>query len=526
MEAVAARDPVAGQRLLAALVQEPHDGGVALRLLDRERLRLEQQRWPVGELERDEILHDLGLGVDRDRTAAGEAGEVDVVALPRRSAARCRGGPGPRSSSRSAAPHARRASTVPCSSIPARWRCSTYSRVLLSRTTQSMPARCSRRASSSPAGPPPMMPTVVRIETSLLPGRSTGPGEMRIPTCSRSETSFIIELVMSLGPVSPPVNGPVGPLERGLAVLCELTRLAAHPGEAAVRPGDLVRGTGLARSVVDRVVGTLEQLGYVRLDGRDVSLAARLMELGNAYLAAMRPAGRCSVRSPSGSPTSWTSRSRSRCRTATGCASSLQATRRRTMSLAFRIGDLLPAERCAPGALFAADWTRRTWAAWRARRAADPLDAAFPAVPPRHRPGRRQPASRPRVRQAARTGLGGRRPADRAGPGGGLRPGPGPLGADRVRGERRQPHQPPRRATPAGRRAASAAGGDRPAMEARADGPAAPPVPPPARPPPPRPAPGPRGRQAGAGRRSSSQSLARGPARSLGTFGEERGARS
>src|SRR4051812_5964606 len=91
---------------------------------------------------------------------------------------------------------------------------------------------------------------------------------------------------MSLGPVSPPVNAPVGPLERGLAVLCELTRLAAHRGEAAVRPGDLVRGTGLARSVVDRVVGTLEQLGYVRLDGRDVSLAARLMELGNAYLAA------------------------------------------------------------------------------------------------------------------------------------------------------------------------------------------------------------------------------------------------
>ncbi|QLH24681.1 IclR family transcriptional regulator C-terminal domain-containing protein [Streptomyces sp. Rer75] len=207
---------------------------------------------------------------------------------------------------------------------------------------------------------------------------------------------------MSLGPVSPPVNGPVGPLERGLAVLCELTRLAAHRGEAAVRPGDLVRGTGLARSVVDRVVGTLEQLGYVRLDGRDVSLATRLMELGNAYLAAsglpdaLGPFAErladgldesVSVAVPDGD----------------GARFVVQATRRRTMSLAFRIGDLLPAERCAPGALFAAEWDERAWAAWRARRAADPLDAAFPAVPPRHRPAA-DTGFEARVREAARTG--------------------------------------------------------------------------------------------------------------------------
>ncbi|MFI0777057.1 IclR family transcriptional regulator C-terminal domain-containing protein [Streptomyces sp. NPDC021212] len=207
---------------------------------------------------------------------------------------------------------------------------------------------------------------------------------------------------MSLGPVTPPVNGPVGPLERGLAVLCELTRLAAHPGQAAVRPGDLVRGTGLARSVVDRVVGTLEQLGYVRLDGRDVSLAARLMELGNAYLAAsglpdvLGPFAErladgldesVSVAVPDGD----------------GARFVVQATRRRTMSLAFRIGDLLPAERCAPGALFAADWDERAWAAWRARRAADPLDAAFPAVPPRHRPAA-DTGFEARVREAVRTG--------------------------------------------------------------------------------------------------------------------------
>ncbi|MGW2327877.1 IclR family transcriptional regulator domain-containing protein [Streptomyces sp. NPDC001700] len=209
---------------------------------------------------------------------------------------------------------------------------------------------------------------------------------------------------MSLGPVSPPVNGPVGPLERGLAVLCELTRLAAHQGEASVRPGDLVRGTGLARSVVDRVVGTLEQLGYVRLDGREVSLAARLMELGNAYLAAsglpeaLGPFAErladgldesVSVAVPDGD----------------GSRFVVQATRRRTMSLAFRIGDLLPAERCAPGALFAAEWDERAWAAWRARRAADPLDAAFPAVPPRHRPAADTDTGfEARVRETVRTG--------------------------------------------------------------------------------------------------------------------------
>ncbi|MFD0653061.1 helix-turn-helix domain-containing protein [Streptomyces malaysiensis subsp. malaysiensis] len=190
---------------------------------------------------------------------------------------------------------------------------------------------------------------------------------------------------MSFSPVPPPVNGPVGPLERGLAVLRELTRLATQEGRATVRPGDLVRGTGLARSVVDRVVATLEQLGYVTLDGRDIGLAVRLMELGNAYLAASGlPAAlgpfaerladgldeSVSVAVPDGG----------------GVRFVVQVTRRRTMSLAFRIGDLLPAERCSPGPLFAAEWSGADWAAWRARRAGDPLDTAFPAVPPRHRP--------------------------------------------------------------------------------------------------------------------------------------------
>ena len=77
--AVAADHEVAGEGLLAALVHKAHDRCPAVRLLDGEHLGREQQRWPVGELERDEVLHDLRLGVDRDGAAAGEHGEVDVV---------------------------------------------------------------------------------------------------------------------------------------------------------------------------------------------------------------------------------------------------------------------------------------------------------------------------------------------------------------------------------------------------------------------------------------------------------------
>lgn len=62
-----------------------------------------------------------------------------------------------------------------------------------------------------------------------------------------------------------------------------------------------------------------------------------------------------------------------------------QATRRRAMSLTFRIGDLLPAERGAPGALFATGWGEADWRRWRLRREADPRDAGFP----RCRRGRR-----------------------------------------------------------------------------------------------------------------------------------------
>ncbi|MDV5149961.1 IclR family transcriptional regulator C-terminal domain-containing protein [Streptomyces sp. SBC-4] len=170
----------------------------------------------------------------------------------------------------------------------------------------------------------------------------------------------------------------VGPLERGLAVL---RAVAAGPGTRH-RPGDLARTTGLARSTVDRVATTLLRLGYVRAEERDLLLAPRAADLGNAYLSstglpeAVGPHAvaladaldeSVSVAVPDGD----------------GVRFVAQAARRRAMAISFRAGDVLPAERCAPGALFAADWADAEWETWRERRRKDPLDAAFPAVPPR-----------------------------------------------------------------------------------------------------------------------------------------------
>ncbi|WP_328872034.1 helix-turn-helix domain-containing protein [Streptomyces sp. NBC_00287] len=177
----------------------------------------------------------------------------------------------------------------------------------------------------------------------------------------------------------PPAEA-VAPLIRGVAVLRELTEAGG-----TMSPSGLERATGLARSTVDRITSTLARMGYVRLDGRDAVLTPRLMELGNAYLAALGLPSllrghadaladeldeSVSLAVPDGD----------------GIRFIHQATRRRAMSLSFRIGDLLPAERTAPGPLFALEWTQEEWRSWRDRRARDPQDGAFSAVPPRERP--------------------------------------------------------------------------------------------------------------------------------------------
>ncbi|MGW4852318.1 IclR family transcriptional regulator domain-containing protein [Streptomyces sp. NPDC004288] len=194
----------------------------------------------------------------------------------------------------------------------------------------------------------------------------------------------------------------VGPLERGLAVL----RAVAAGPDVRHRPGDLARTTGLARSTVDRVATTLVRLGVLRAEGRDLLLAPGAAALGNAYLAScglpelLGPHAvaladtldeSVSVAVPDGD----------------GVRFLTQATRRRAMAISFRTGDLLPAERCAPGALFAARWDAADLEGWQARRARDPLDAGFPSVPPRPSapPGPVEAEFLDRVREARETGV-------------------------------------------------------------------------------------------------------------------------
>ncbi|MDT9687180.1 IclR family transcriptional regulator C-terminal domain-containing protein [Streptomyces sp. P9(2023)] len=185
----------------------------------------------------------------------------------------------------------------------------------------------------------------------------------------------------------------VAPLMRGITVLRRLT-----DADGALSLSELERTTGLARSTVDRVTGTLARMGYVRLDGRDVFLAPRLMELGNACLAALGLPGL--LGGPADALADALDESVSLAvADGDGIRFVHQATRRRAMSLSFRIGDPLPAERTAPGALFAAHWTVAEWDRWRARRAADPRNAAFPAVPPGAGPDEAEFAAR-----AARAG--------------------------------------------------------------------------------------------------------------------------
>ncbi|MFE0734840.1 IclR family transcriptional regulator C-terminal domain-containing protein [Streptomyces sp. NPDC058855] len=143
--------------------------------------------------------------------------------------------------------------------------------------------------------------------------------------------------------------GPVGPLVRGLDVL----RVLAAGPEPRRHPGDLARVTGLARSTVDRIATTLVRVGVLRAEGRELLLAPGAAELGNAYLAscglpellgphAASLAGvldeSVSLAVPDGDGVRFLTRS----------------ARRRAMAISLRPGDLLPAARCAAGALFAA----------------------------------------------------------------------------------------------------------------------------------------------------------------------------
>ncbi|MER6378141.1 helix-turn-helix domain-containing protein, partial [Streptomyces mirabilis] len=152
----------------------------------------------------------------------------------------------------------------------------------------------------------------------------------------------------------------VGPLERGLDVL----RVMADSAEA-VRPGDLVRATGLARSAVDRIAATLVHLGYLRAEGRDLVLAPRLMEFGNAYLDA---SGLSRALRPSLERLTRTLDESVSAIVLDGCDARIVGTAvppGRVIPLGFRVGDLLPSERCAAGAVLATGWDPPTREAWR-----------------------------------------------------------------------------------------------------------------------------------------------------------------
>ena len=197
--------------------------------------------------------------------------------------------------------------------------------------------------------------------------------------------------------IPPHPDESVGPLERGFAVL---RALAAAPG-GRLRPSELTKATGLARSTVDRVAATLAELGYLRAegDGRDLVLAPSAAQPGNAYL---RGCGLPGLLSPLAEELS--ARLDESVSLAVPDRESvrfiLQIKRRRALAVAFRTGDALPAERCAPGAVFARSWGEAEFAAWRARLAEDPGYGGFPALPT-HRPEKESVASFPRRIAAA-----------------------------------------------------------------------------------------------------------------------------
>src|SRR5260370_35645238 len=69
-------------------------------------------------------------------------------------------------------------------------------------------------------------------------------------------------------------------LERGLAGI-----RAFGPDRERQSLSEIARATGLTRAAARRFLVTLVKLGYVRSDGREVSLRPRMLGLGYAYLS-------------------------------------------------------------------------------------------------------------------------------------------------------------------------------------------------------------------------------------------------
>ena len=151
----------------------------------------------------------------------------------------------------------------------------------------------------------------------------------------------------------------VGPLLRGIAVIQALTDAGGTQSLS-----ELARTVGLARSSLDRVLVSLEALGYIHLRGRDAALAPRLMDLGNAFLSASR------IPELLGPLAQELSAHIDEVVTLTiagpnGDYLAHKTDRPRRLALACRVGDRLPLDRCAGGALIAATWDDSAWARYR-----------------------------------------------------------------------------------------------------------------------------------------------------------------
>lgn len=68
-------------------------------------------------------------------------------------------------------------------------------------------------------------------------------------------------------------------LARGLEVIAAFT-----PGRPAMSLGEVAAATGLARPTARRILLTLRELGYVRMQGTGFTLTPRVLELGVAYV--------------------------------------------------------------------------------------------------------------------------------------------------------------------------------------------------------------------------------------------------
>ncbi|RFA08406.1 IclR family transcriptional regulator [Subtercola boreus] len=77
-----------------------------------------------------------------------------------------------------------------------------------------------------------------------------------------------------------PSSGFVQSLARGLSVI----RVFSHE-TPRMTLSDIARATGLTRATTRRFLMTLIELGYVRSDGRDFALTAKVLELGFSYLS-------------------------------------------------------------------------------------------------------------------------------------------------------------------------------------------------------------------------------------------------